>query len=103
MMTKKIRLADLSDFDITEYLENDQAIAEYLTVVLEENDADLLAAALNDVARARGITAIAEIAGISREALYLALRPNVCPHSEMMNHVCQALVAKQIVQPLAQC
>ena len=37
-MTDKIRIADLPEFDITDYLEDDQAIAEYLTVVLEEND-----------------------------------------------------------------
>jgi probable addiction module antidote protein len=60
-MTEKIRIADLPEFDITEHLEDDQAIAEYLTVVLEENDPALLAAA----ARARGMTVIAKASGIA--------------------------------------
>ena len=34
-MTKKIRVADLPEFDITEHLDSEQALAEYLTVVLE--------------------------------------------------------------------
>lgn len=53
-MTEKTRIADLPEFDMTLHLEDDQAIAEYLTLVLEENDPALLAAALGDIARARG-------------------------------------------------
>jgi DNA-binding phage protein len=37
-MSDKIRIADLPEFDVTEYLDDDQAIAGYLTVVLEEDD-----------------------------------------------------------------
>jgi probable addiction module antidote protein len=50
----KISVSDLPEFDITEHLEDDKAIAEYLTVVLEANDPALLAVALGDVARSRG-------------------------------------------------
>ena len=32
------RFADLPEFDIAEHLDSEQARAEYLTVVLEEND-----------------------------------------------------------------
>ena len=55
-MTQKIHIADLPKFNITEYLEDDQAIAEYLTVVMEEDDPAALAQALETVARARGMT-----------------------------------------------
>ncbi len=99
-MTETIRIADLPDFDITEYLEDDQAIAEYLTVVLEENDAALLAAALGDISRARGMTDIAKASGLSREALYKALRPNTQPRFDTVNRVCQALGVKLVAQPL---
>ena len=68
-MTEKIKIADLPDFDITEHLDSDQAIAEYLTIVLEDNDPALLAAALGDIARARGMTEIAKASGLTREAL----------------------------------
>ena len=99
-MTDKIRLADLPEFDITEYLEDDQAIAEYLTIVLEEDDPSLLAAALGDVARARGMTEIAKATGLAREALYKALRPNAQPRFDTINRVCHALGVKLVAQPL---
>ncbi len=73
-MKKKIRLADLPDLDFSEHLDTDQAVADYLTVILEEDDPALLAAALGDITRARGMSQIAEASGITREALYKALR-----------------------------
>jgi len=57
-MNETIRISDLPDFDITEHLEDDPAIAEYLTCVLEDGDLDLLVAALGEIARARGMTEI---------------------------------------------
>ena len=59
------------------YLDSDEAIAAYLTDILQANDAGLLSAALGDIARARGMTDIAKAAGITMEALYKALRPAV--------------------------
>ena len=35
--------ADLPEFDITEYLDSEEAIAAYLTSVIEENDPSELA------------------------------------------------------------
>ncbi len=99
-MSEKIRIADLPEFDITEYLEDDQAIAEYLTVVLEEDDPALLAAALGDIARARGMTEIAMATGLAREALYRALRPDAQPRFDTINRVCHALGVKLVAQPL---
>jgi probable addiction module antidote protein len=99
-MSEKIRIADLPEFDITEHLEDDQAIAEYLTIVLEEDDPALLAAALGDVARARGMTEIAKASGIAREALYKALRPESQPRFDTINRVCHALGVKLVAQPI---
>ena len=78
-MTKKIRIADLPDFDPAEYLKDEDDMAAYLTVILGENDPALLAAALGDIARARGTSDIARASGITREALYRALRPDAHP------------------------
>ena len=100
-MTKKIRIANLPEFDITEYLEDDQAIAEYLTVVLEENDPAALAEALGSVARARGMREIAKASGITREALYKALRPDAHPRFETISKVCNALGVKLVAQVAA--
>ena len=97
-MTKKIRIADLPEFDFSEHLDSEQAMAEYLTVVLEENDPSLLAAALGDIARARGMSEIAKASGITREALYKALRPDAQPRFDTISRVCTALGVKLVAQ-----
>jgi len=100
-MNEKIKIADLPVFDITEHLDSDQAIAEYLTVILEEDDPAALAHALGSIARARGMTEIANAAGISREALYKALRADAQPRFETIAKVCKALGVKLTVQTIA--
>lgn len=97
-MTKIIRIADLPDFDFSEHLDSEQAMAEYLTVILEENDPALLAAALGDIARARGMSDIAKASGITREALYKALRPDAQPRFDTVSRVCAALGVKLVAQ-----
>ena len=97
-MTKKIRIADLPEFDFSEHLESEQAMAEYLTAVLEDNDPSLLAAALGDIARARGMSEIARASGITREALYKALRPDAQPRFDTISRVCTALGVKLVAQ-----
>lgn len=63
-------------------------------------DAGLLSAALGDIARARGMTDIAKAAGITREALYRALRPGSAPRFDTVNCVCTAHGVRLVVQPL---
>ena len=99
-MTKKIRLADLSDFDFSEHLDSEEALAEYLTAIMQENDPALLAAALGDIARARGMTEIAKASGITREALYKALRPDAQPRFDTVSRVCTALGVRLVVQTM---
>ncbi len=97
-MTKKIRIADLPEFDIAAHLDSEQAMAEYLTVVLEENDPAALAGALGSIARARGMSEIAKASGITREALYRALRPDAQPRFDTISRVCTALGVKLVAQ-----
>ena len=96
-MTKKIKISELPEFDAAEFLKSDEDIAAYLSVVIEENDAALLAAALGDIARARGMTEIAKASGITREALYRALRPTSQPRFDTISRVCAALGLKLTV------
>lgn len=100
MGSKKIRVGDLPEFDASQYLDSDEAIAEYLTAILAHNDAALLAAALGDIARARGMTEIARAAGLTREALYKALRADAQPRFETVARVCQALGVQLVAQPV---
>jgi probable addiction module antidote protein len=97
-MNKRIKVADLPEFDAAHYLNSESAIAAYLTDILEANDAALLASALGDIARARGMTEIAQTAGITREALYKALRPGSAPRFDTVNRVCGALGVRLVVQ-----
>ncbi len=97
-MTKRIKIDDLPEFDAAPYLNSEEAVAAYLTDILEANDAGLLAAALGDIARARGMTEIAKSAGITREALYKALRPDSEPRFDTVNRVCTALGVRLVVQ-----
>ena len=99
-MAKKIRVSDLPEFDIAEYLDSDQAMAEYLTVVLEENDPAALAGALVNMARARGMSEIAKASGITCEALYRALRPDALPRFDTISRVCIALGVRLVAQPV---
>jgi DNA-binding phage protein len=55
-MTKKIKISEIPAFDAAEYLTSDEEVAAYLTTILEENDAALLAAALGDIARSKGMS-----------------------------------------------
>lgn len=87
-------------FGAAPYLDSEAAIAAYLTDILEANDSALLAAALGEIARARGMTEIAKSAGITREALYKALRPDSAPRFETITRVCAALGVRLIAQPI---
>lgn len=98
MMTKKIKIADLPEFDMSEHLPDEQAVAEYLTLVIEEGDSSELAHALGIVARARGMTEIAKASGLGREALYKALRPGAQPRFDTVSRVCAALGVKLVAQ-----
>ena len=100
-MSKRIAVDELPAFDAAPYLDSDEAIAAYLTDILQANDAGLyFCAALGDIARARGMTNIAKAAGITREALYKALRPGSAPRFDTVNRVCTALGVRLVVEPL---
>jgi probable addiction module antidote protein len=97
-MSKRINIDELPEFDAAPYLDSEEAVAAYLTDILEANDAGLLASALGDIARARGMTEIAKSAGITREALYKALRPGSEPRFDTVSRVCAALGVRLVVQ-----
>jgi probable addiction module antidote protein len=99
-MTKRINIADLPEFDMAEHLGSEQAMAEYLTIVLEENDPSALAGALGSIARARGMSEIAKASGLTREALYKALRPDAQPRFDTVNRVCAALGVRLVAQAI---
>ncbi len=59
-MTQRIKATDLPDFDMAEYLKTDEDVANYLTLVLEEDNPAELTHALGNIARARDVTKVAQ-------------------------------------------
>ena len=97
-MRKKVVVEDLPEFDLSEHLKTDEDIAAYLSVVLEDEDSSELTHALCVIARARGMAEVARAAGLTREALYKALRPNTQPRFDTIARVCRALGLKLTTQ-----
>lgn len=98
----KLKVADLPVFDAVDYLNSDQACAEYLSAALDDGDPALIAAALGDVARARGMTQVAREAGLTREGLYKALSAQGNPSFATVLKVLRALGLQIHVEPAAQ-
>ena len=98
-MTKTKAPSKLVAFDAARYLDDNEAIAEYMTAILEANDPDLLLLALSDVARAKGMAQVAKDAGLGRESLYKALAPGAKPRFETVMKVARALGVKFTAQP----
>jgi probable addiction module antidote protein len=83
-------------WDTTEYLKTGEDIAAYLDAVLDEagDDPASVAAALGNIARARGMTQLARDTGLAREALYRALSPEGNPTFATVLKVLHALGVK---------
>ncbi len=90
-MTKAKTSLKLTTFDASKYLVDDEAIAQYLTAVLELDDNDLLLQALGDVAKAKGMAQVAKEAGLGRESLYKAFAPGAKPRFDTVAKVAKAL------------
>ncbi len=89
----------LAPFDASDYLDNEETIAEYLTAALENPDPDAFLIAVRDVAKARGIAKVAADAGLGRESLYKALRPGAQPRFDTVRRLLEALGVRLDVTP----
>jgi probable addiction module antidote protein len=87
-------MAKVKPFDTSAFLDDDEVIAEYLTAALEDSNPDVFLAAVGQVAKARGMGAIAEGAGLGRESLYKALTPGAKPRYDTVLKVLQSLGVK---------
>ena len=78
-------------WDPAENLQSEEDMAAYLEAALEEGDASLVAAALGDIARAKGMSQLARETGLGRESLYKALSPSGNPEFSTILRVVSAL------------
>lgn len=98
-MTEIDKRTELTPFDAADYLDTPEDIAFYLEAVLEDGDPALIAAALGDVARSKGMSAVSRQAGVTREALYKALSENGDPKLSTLIGVLKALGLQLAVRP----
>lgn len=87
-------------WDPAEHLDSEEAIIAYVDAALEDGDPALIAAALGDVARARGMSQIARDAGLSRESLYKALSADGNPELSTVVRVMKALGLRLTASPV---
>jgi probable addiction module antidote protein len=89
-----------SRFDIADYLESNEMISEYLNTVLEDgNDSDIITA-IGHIAKAIGMTKIAEETGLSRPSLYKALSEGAKPQFGTIMKVLRAIGGQIKINPI---
>lgn len=81
----------ISKFDIAEYLDDEILMEEFLNNALEEGNTEDLIGAIGNIAKAKGMTNIAKITGMSRPSLYKALSKGSKPQFETIHKVIKAL------------
>ena len=74
-MAKRKGRVEIAPFDASDYLDNEEVVAEYLAAALDDPNPNVFLRAVADVAKARGISKVAKDAGLGRESLYKALAP----------------------------
>ena len=90
-----------SKFEIADYLEDKEIISEYLNTVLEEGNNQDLIVAIGNVAKAIGMSKIAEETGMSRPSLYKALNQNAKPQFATVMKVLKAIGGQIQIKPSA--
>jgi probable addiction module antidote protein len=89
-----------SKFDIADYLDSNEMIAEYLNEILEEGGDAEIVIAIGNVAKAIGMTKIAEKTGLSRPSLYKALSDGAKPQFSTIMKVLKAIGGEVRVNPI---
>lgn len=95
----KIREMETSKFDIADYLDSNEMIAEYLNAVLAEGDDSDVITAIGHIAKSIGMTKIAQETGLSRPSLYKALSDGAKPQFETIMKVLRAIGGQIQINP----
>lgn len=91
----------ITEFDLADYLDSEETIAEYISQVLSEGDTGELIRAVGHVAKARGMAQIAKSSGLGRESLYKALAPGAKPRFDTVVKVIRALGVELSAKPVS--
>ena len=91
---------EASKFDISDYLDNKEMIAEYLNEALQECDETEIVTAIGHIAKAIGMTKIADETGMSRPSLYKALSEGAKPQFSTIMKVLKAIGGQVHINPI---
>ncbi|AHF14676.1 addiction module antidote protein [Niabella soli] len=92
---------ETSKFDIADYLDSNETIAEYLNVLLEEGNESEIIAGIGHIAKAIGMTKIAEETGLSRPSLYKALSEGARPQFSTIMKILKAVGGQIRIAPIS--
>lgn len=93
----KIKSAVLAKFDAAEFLDDETIIVEYLNAALADDNPAVFLAAVANVVRARGISAVAAQTGLGRESLYKTIAPDAQPRYDTVMRLVRAMGVKLAV------
>jgi len=89
---------ETTPWDPVEHLRSPEDEQAYIEAAFADGDPGLIAAAIGDIARARGMTQIAQAAGVSREVMYKSFRPDGNPTLDTVTRVTRALGLQLLVR-----
>jgi probable addiction module antidote protein len=92
---------ETSRFNISDYLDSNEMIAEYLNAVLAEGDDAEVIAAIGHIAKSIGMSKIAQETGLSRPSLYKALSEGSKPQFDTIMKVLRAIGGQIQISPMA--
>jgi probable addiction module antidote protein len=87
-------MTKLTTFDVSQYLDSKEMIAEYLTQVLQDGDMNELLEAIGNIAKAKGMSQIAKDTGLGRESLYKTFSADSKPRFETIMKVLDSFGVK---------
>jgi probable addiction module antidote protein len=93
-MSNLTNFQEIADFDISQYLDSKEMIAEYLSQVLADGDNDELFEAIGNIAKAKGMTQISKDTGLGRESLYKTFHAGAKPRFETVMRVLNSFGVK---------
>lgn len=86
-----MKIEDLEEFELSDFLTTDEMRRKYLNDVLKDGDLEELKRALFYIAKSKGIENVAKLSGLNRESLYKIFKPNSKPRFETIFKILNAL------------
>ena len=84
-------MVELKEWDSSEFLTDEETISEYINAAMETGDPEFIKVALGQAIKARGMTQVANEAGLARQSLYKALSREGNPSLRTLSKIMGAL------------